>query len=77
MALVDALGNLARFALLSDKALDADWLREELDERGAMTVIPPRRNRKMQYDYDTDIYKWRHLIENHTGGVFLLTASVS
>lgn len=26
-------------------------LREWLDERGAEAVIPPRRNRKLQYDY--------------------------
>src|SRR4051794_29657036 len=58
VALVDALGNLARFvllpgqhhdtvgvrpliegvafgALLGDKAFDADWLRADLDDRGA------------------------------------------
>ena len=88
MALVDALGNLARFvllpgqrndmvgvrplieniqfdALLGDKAFDADWLRAELDERGALAVIPPRRHRKLQIDYDKDMYRWRHLIENY------------
>jgi len=30
-------------------------------ERG--TVIPPRRNRKVQYDYDRAIYKLRNVIE--------------
>ncbi len=88
MALVDALGNLARFvllpgqrndmigvrplietihfdALLGDKAFDADWLRAELDQRGALAVIPPRRNRKLQIDYDKEMYRWRHLIENY------------
>ncbi|MCP4184058.1 MAG: transposase [Hyphomicrobiales bacterium] len=39
-------------ALLADKAFDADWLRKELDERGAMAVIPPRSNRKVQCTYD-------------------------
>ena len=29
-------------ALLADKAFDADWLRKELEGRGAMAVIPPR-----------------------------------
>ena len=88
MALVDALGNLARFvllpgqrndmvgvrplieniqfdALLGDKAFDADWLRAELDKRGTLAVIPPRRHRKLQIDYDKDMYRWRHLIENY------------
>jgi len=68
MALVDALGNLARFVLLpgqshdlvevkplihnvelgmfrGDKAFEADWLRTELNERGAVAVIPPKSNR--------------------------------
>ena len=52
-------------ALLADKAFDVDWLREELDQRGATVVIPPRANRKHQYDYDKDIYRWRHLVENY------------
>ena len=87
MALVDALGNLARFillpgqrhdsigvkpliadlnfdALLADKAFDNDWLRAELDNRGAMAVIPPKADRTRQIACDFAMYKWRHLIEN-------------
>ena len=52
-------------ALLGDKAFDADWLRTELDERGASAVIPPRSNRKQQFSYDQEMYKWRHLVENY------------
>jgi transposase len=33
-------------ALLADKAFDADWLLQDLDERGATAVIPPKTNRK-------------------------------
>lgn len=51
-------------ALLADKAFDADWLLQELDERGAIAVIPPKANRKMPRNYDAYMYKWRHLIEN-------------
>jgi hypothetical protein len=29
-------------ALMADKAFDANWLLEELDERGASAVIPPK-----------------------------------
>jgi transposase len=75
VALVDALGNLVRFvlliegiafgALLGDKAFDADWLRAELDDRGAAAVIPPKANRKARLDYDKAMYRWRHLIENY------------
>ena len=52
-------------ALLADKAFDANWLLEELDERGATAVIPPRSNRKHERPYDTHAYKWRHLVENY------------
>ena len=52
-------------ALLADKAFDANWLRAELKQRGAAAVIPPRRNRLQQIDYDEEMYKWRHLVENY------------
>lgn len=52
-------------ALLADKALDANWLLEEMDARGAIAVIPPKANRKHQRDYGVNAYKWRHLIENY------------
>jgi transposase len=52
-------------ALLADKAFDVDWLRENLDARGAVAVIPPKSNRKIQYEYDEYIYRWRHLVENY------------
>ena len=44
---------------------DADWLLQDLDERGATAVIPPKANRKIQRDYDAEVYKWRHLVENY------------
>ena len=52
-------------ALLADKAFDVDWLRAELNQRGASAVIPPKANRKQQIDYDKDMYRWRHLVENY------------
>lgn len=52
-------------ALIADKAFDAGWLREALDQRGASAVIPALSNRKHQPDYDEHMYRWRHLIENY------------
>ena len=52
-------------ALLADKAFDADWLLQDLDQRGATAVIPPKANRRLQRDYDVEVYKWRHLVENY------------
>lgn len=41
-------------AFLAEKAFDANWLLEEVDERGATAVTPPKTNRKHQRDHDTD-----------------------
>lgn len=56
--------GLAFAALLGDRAFDVDWLRAELEARGAAAVIPPKRNRKSPIDFDREMYRWRHLIEN-------------
>jgi transposase len=50
--------------LLGDKGYDSDWFRQALIERGITPCIPPRSNRKVQYDYDKTLYKQRHKIEN-------------
>ena len=51
-------------ALLGDKAFDADWLRADLDDRGAAAVIPPKANRRAAVSSDRGMCRWRHLIEN-------------
>ena len=56
--------GLAFAALLGDRAFDVDWLRAELEAHGAAAVIPPKRNRKSPIDFDREMYRWRHLIEN-------------
>ena len=48
-----------------DKAFDAGRLLRDLNARGATAAIPPKANRKHQRDYDAEVYKWRHLVENH------------
>ena len=50
--------------LLGDKGYDSDWFRAALTERGITPCIPPRSNRKVQYHYDTTLYRQRHKIEN-------------
>jgi len=49
--------------LVADKGYDSKALREWLAERDPQAVIPPRKNRKIQYDYDKAIYKQRNVIE--------------
>ena len=50
-------------ATIADKGYDADHLCDRITETGAETVIPPKRNRKLQRPYDTHLYKERNLIE--------------
>ena len=51
-------------ALLGDKAFDNNWLRANLNERGAAAVIPSKADRAGRIPYDVEMYRWRHLIEN-------------
>ena len=51
-------------AILADKAFDANWIIEEMNERGAKIVISQRPQRTAPLKIDEEIYKWRHLIEN-------------
>ena len=58
------IGGIDFGALLGDKAFGADWLRADLDARGAVAVIPPKASRKSLIRCDRAMYRWRHLIEN-------------
>lgn len=58
------LDGLAIEALIADKAFDNNWLRAELNARGAMAVIPPKADRTSHIDRDFAMYRRRHLIEN-------------
>jgi transposase len=49
--------------LVADKRYDSQALREWLEERGTEAVIPPRKNRKVQYDYVRAINKQRNVVE--------------
>ena len=51
--------------LIADKAFDADErVIEPLARTGKQAVIPPKAKRKLPRDYDKQLYKARHLIEN-------------
>jgi len=51
--------------VLADKGFDADErVLIPLQKAGKVAVIPPKANRKIQREYDKDLYKARHLIEN-------------
>ncbi len=50
--------------LLADKGYDSDEIVAAALARNMNPVIPPKSNRKQPRDYDKDLYKLRHLVEN-------------
>ena len=52
-------------ALLADKAFDATWLVERLQDANCQVVIAQKSNRRAPLSIDREMYKWRHLIENY------------
>ena len=58
------LDGLELGALLADRAYDTDKILEYAQQHNIQTVIPPKRNRKVQREYNKELYKQRHLIEN-------------
>lgn len=59
------LPDLQADTLIADKAFDADErVLTPLVAAGKAAVIPPRAHRRLPRDFDHDLYKARHLIEN-------------
>ena len=50
--------------LLADRGYDTNAIVQAAQAAGMQVVIPPKRNRKVQREYDKDLYKLRHLVEN-------------
>jgi putative transposase len=59
----DLIDGIEAEATIADKGYDADHLAGRIVDGGAEVVIPPKRNRKHQRFYDTDLYKERNRIE--------------
>jgi len=61
--LPEILGHIQAF--LADKAYDAkERVLDLLEKYKIQAVIPPKANRIEQREYDIEMYKWRHLVEN-------------
>jgi transposase len=59
------LPHMAADLLIADKAFDADErVIEPLATAGKSAVIPPRRHRTGSREFDRELYKARHLVEN-------------
>ena len=49
--------------LLGDKAYDVDSIRQQLQARNAVAVIPPKANRKAPATFDKELYQARSAVE--------------
>ena len=63
----DLLKDFAPEAVIADKGYDSQAIVDLVECSGAEAVIPPRKNRKELRNYDTFLYKLRHLVENAIG----------
>ena len=50
--------------LLADRGYDSNKIIEKAVLQQMKIVIPPKKNRRVQRDYDHYLYKLRHLVEN-------------
>ena len=50
-------------ALIADKGYDSGPLIKAVTAKGILAVIPPKKNRLVQREYDRHLYRERHLIE--------------
>jgi transposase len=51
-------------ALLADRGYDTNAIVDAAINANMEVVIPPKKNRNDQREYDKEVYKYRHLIEN-------------
>ena len=50
--------------LLADRGYDTNDILCQAANQGMALVIPPKKNRREQREYDKELYKARHLVEN-------------
>jgi len=50
--------------LLADRGYDSNKIIKKALSQNMNVVIPPRKNRRVQREYDKYLYRLRHLVEN-------------
>ena len=61
---VHLIDGISAGALLADRGYDTNQILAYAAAAGMEVVIPAKRNRKQQRDYDHYLYRLRHLVEN-------------
>ena len=64
LELPSILDGIETGEILGDKAYDTNPIRELLESKGIVATIPPKSNRREQFEYDKASYRTRHLVEN-------------
>ena len=54
--------------LLADKGYDADFIREDMERRGGVAMIPTKRNHLIQLPVDAAIYALRRHCQRDVAG---------
>lgn len=62
---IPLLEGLSPEYVFADRGYDSDVIVNYVESIGAQAVIPPKKNRKEQRQYDKYLYKLRHLVENY------------
>ena len=57
------IAGLPAEVVIADTAYDADHLREEIQAKGALAVIPNNPSRAIKHPIDPPLYAQRHLVE--------------
>ena len=61
---IELINGLEADHLLADRGYDTDAIIDFARNSGMKPQIPPKKNRKEQREYDSHLYKIRHLVEN-------------
>ena len=60
----ELIENTGARGLIADRGYDSDKIVQNAENLGMRVVILPRKNRKVQRNYDKNTYKIRRLVEN-------------
>ncbi len=58
------VNGLRAETLLAERGYDSNEIIKKAVDNGMQAAIPSKRNRKEQRDYDRELYRVRHLVEN-------------
>ena len=61
---INLIKNIDVRLVFADRAYDTNEILSYIAKRNIKSVIPPKRNRLEQRDYNRKLYRFRHVIEN-------------